>query len=185
MHKLRDAIRTYDKLLRTIRASLCENDRKVFDLGVSTLQQAFPGIDLKPQAARDPLPSNESFRSPAVSPSSSQRYLGEASDIRFFNAMKQTLFESSCRSEPQQVDSLCRIDSYEQDEVQRQATLDEDQVYVPSRATADNYVEIYFSTIHIAYPFVWRPVFMETYEKFWQSESLVKLRGPWLSLLCK
>jgi hypothetical protein len=142
-------------------------------------------MDLKPQAARDPSPSNESLGSPAASPSSSQRYLGEASDIRFFNAMKQTLFESSCNNEPQQGDSLCRIDSYEQDEVQRQATIDEDQVYLPKRATVDNYVEIYFSTIHIAYPFVWRPGFMETYEKFWQSESLEKLRGPWLSLLCK
>jgi len=184
-HKLREAVRTYDKLIKGLRASLCDNDRKVVDLGLSTLQQALPEFTARPQSRAGQNSSNDVPASPEGSSVASQRYLGEASDIRFYKAMKQALYESSGAGDLPHIDAICPVDSYEQEGEVRQASIDDCQAFLPTRATADNYLEIYFSTIHIAYPFVWRPGFMERYDEFWTSESLDRLSSPWLSLLCR
>ncbi|KAK7897959.1 hypothetical protein LTR67_004591 [Exophiala xenobiotica] len=114
--------------------------------------------------------------------SSSQRYLGEASDIRFFHDIELAYCQPP---EPgrQQGRPEARVDSYEQEGAPTQDPEDKSHVLLPDRASADHLVHIYFSTIHIAYPFISEPDFRQTYESFWQSDSLEGFRGPWLSLL--
>jgi hypothetical protein len=109
--------------------------------------------------------------------------LGEASDIRFFHAMESAFCQHTELGQ-QEDDLETRVESYEQ-EGPRQQLLEQDQGSLPPRAKADSFVDIYFSTIHIAYPFISEPDFRRTYESFWQSDSLEGFRGPWLSLLCK
>lgn len=53
------------------------------------------------------------------------------------------------------------------------------------RDTADNLINIYFSTIHIAYPFIDRRRFLEDYEKYWDNERRESLPSVSIALLCK
>lgn len=125
---------------------------------------------------------------PAQSPESnfvSQRYLGEASDIRFYGTVKQVLSQNVGITDTREGASSSLGDTYEQEDIQSDTILSEHPAFFPTREEADKYLEIYFSTIHIAYPFIWQPAFTDRYEEFWRSESLDNFRGPWLSLLRK
>ncbi len=183
MQKLRDSIAVYDSLLRGLRDKLSENDRKTVNLGLASLQ--IPVSDSTCTQGTTMTPSlTEQGVVKTSEKSPSQRYLGEASDIRFFHDMELAY----CRPpEPdrQQGHPEARVDSYEQEGPIAQDPGDKSHVLLPERASADRLVYIYFSTIHIAYPFISEPDFRQTYESFWQSDSLEGFRGPWLSLLCK
>ncbi|KIW94548.1 uncharacterized protein Z519_04524 [Cladophialophora bantiana CBS 173.52] len=183
IQKLRQAIRRYDFLIQGLRNSLPENDRKAIDLGVSAIQLP----SLSPEAAdtgtTNQSPPSQSLPDQESASVLSRRFLGEASDITFFNTMKQAL---TLRSEAEQSEgdtSTTQLDSYEQDGALRTACADSAAESLPPRAIADKFLEIYFSTIHMAYPFIWEPVFRQKYEAFWGSDSLQNFRGPWLSVL--
>lgn len=178
-------VATYEKLLRGLRANLCDDDRKIVDLGLSVIPNRHATTATAPAAMGSPPSPHGITAEQEASSFPSPRYLGEASDIRFFHAMKQALCQSSTSGEQAEATQPHHPDSYEQDEGLQKAAVDEDQAFLPPRATADNFVQIYFSTIHIAYPFIWQPEFMRKYESFWQLESLDDLHGPWLSLLCR
>lgn len=173
-------------MLRDLRASLCENDRKLVDLGLSTLPQVLSETDVESPAMG--AAAESTFQVPCTRSLglhfSSQRYLGETSDIRFFGAMKQVLSECASSRGPYEV-NFPGLDSYEQEEIVRDTTLDRHQAFFPTREEADKCLEVYFATVHIAYPFVWQPAFSIRYEEFWRSESLENVQGLWLSLLCK
>ncbi|KIX95747.1 uncharacterized protein Z520_08455 [Fonsecaea multimorphosa CBS 102226] len=173
--KLRDAIAVYNDLIRDLRKNLSNNDCKIVDLRLASIQ-------LPDHVAR-PMVEHLSPEQTVVEDSRStpvQRYLGEASDIRFFHAMESAFCQRS-PSDCQEGVPEMRVDSYEQ-EGTRQVS-EQNQGCLPHRTDADNFVEIYFSTIHIAYPFISEPDFRKTYESFWQADSLEEFRGPWLSLL--
>lgn len=182
--KLKDAITVYDNLIGDLRKNLSSDDCKMVDLRLASIQlpnhvaeQAGSGGNMTPPSPEQPVAGNRS--SIPV-----QRYLGEASDIRFFHAMESTFGRQA--GSGQQVDggSEAQVDSYEQDGI-RPGVSDHNDGCLPHRPSADNLVNIYFSTIHLAYPFISEPEFRTTYEKFWQSESLEGFRGPWLSVLCE
>ena len=183
--QLRQAIKEYDLLLRGLRNSLHEGDRKAVDLGLAAIQVhawRSESADMKNTIQSSPNGKCTEQDLPAVL---SRRYLGEASDITFFNKMKQALSLHSDIEHPQKPNPSDRLDSYEQDGLVIATISDVEAGILPSRATADKFLDIYFSTIHIAYPFIWEPGFREKYEAFWKSESLEGFRGPWLSILRK
>lgn len=185
IQKLRQAVRKYDNLLRGLRSSLPEDDRKAVDLRLSAIQvpawSSECPTDLEVTTQTTP---NGASTENGLPPAASHRYLGEASDITFFHAMKQQLTLRSNVDAHEESSSTEHMDSYEQDGQLRLAGWDEDSVSLPPRATADKFLDIYFSTIHIAYPFIWEPLFREKYRGFWKSDSLEGFRGPWLSILC-
>ncbi|KAK5023512.1 hypothetical protein LTR13_011197 [Exophiala sideris] len=181
--KFRNAITVYDSLIRDLRKSLSQDDCKTVDLRLASIQlpdylakQIGKGGTSIPHTPEQEVADD---RQPAVF----QRYLGEASDIRFFHAMESTFGQQSEFGQ-QQDNFEGRIDSYEQ-EGPRQHLPEQDQACLPPRADADKFVNVYFSAIHIAYPFISESDFRQTYESFWRSSSLEDFRGPWLSLLCK
>ncbi|OAP55148.1 hypothetical protein AYL99_10848 [Fonsecaea erecta] len=183
IQKLRQAVRRYDFLIQGLRNSLPEDDRKAIDLGVSAIQ--LPSLSPEPTNPATTTQSTSSQASPEQDAASalSRRFLGEASDIAFFNTMKQALTLRP-EAEPSEGDtSTVQLDSYEQDGALRTACVDSAAESLPPRAVADKFLEIYFSTIHLAYPFIWEPVFRQKYEAFWGSDSLQSFRGPWLSVL--
>lgn len=79
-----------------------------------------------------------------------ERYLGEVSDVQFFNLVKRVL-QVQGGSYPEQ-----NVDSYEQDdstETRVNATPGT-TMELPSPGSAKELMNVYFSTIHIAYPFI-------------------------------
>jgi hypothetical protein len=124
-------------------------------------------------------PSHENLAMPP------QRYLGEASEVRFLHIMKQTL-SGKVGPQPSLPPTHSEVwDSYEQDEITRHSNYEQKPFLLPPRATADSYLQIFFSTIHTAYPFVCQQAFQKQYEEFWKTDAPDKLHGPWLSLLCE
>jgi hypothetical protein len=107
------------------------------------------------------------------------RYLGEASDVRFFHTIKKILRDDVQSGGPIENETQ----SYDQ-EILHLETHDGRQ-NLPTKDMADAYIEIYFSTIHIAYPFLSKPSFMARYERFWRGDKEVNEGPSWLPLLCK
>ncbi|KIH87472.1 hypothetical protein SPBR_04687 [Sporothrix brasiliensis 5110] len=107
-----------------------------------------------------------------------ERYLGEVSDVRFFNLVDRAL--AGPRNRSSQVSGHLAavihdvatstgandddaLQSYEQDGA---ATNEDTMVEFPDADAAGRYLDIYFSTIHVAYPFLPRALFMKTYERY-------------------
>ncbi|KIW86522.1 hypothetical protein Z517_01920 [Fonsecaea pedrosoi CBS 271.37] len=179
--KVRDAIAIYESLIAYLRKNLSRDECKVVDLRLASIQ--LPNY-LAKQTGNDATsvpPSPEQDVAGDCHPTAFRRYLGEASDIRFFHAMESALCQQT-EFVQQEDNPEARVESYEQ-EGPRQQPLEQNQGSLPPRAIADSFVDIYFSTIHIAYPFISQPDFRRTYESFWRSDSLEGFRGPWLSLL--
>jgi hypothetical protein len=113
----------------------------------------------------------------------SQRYLGEVSDVRFFNLVKRVLQTKGGFSD--EVDH--EFDSYEQDgDVSLSPLETHPGLNLPPREQMDQYINIYFSTIHLAYPFLPETLFRREYERIRAtSDALADLDKTWLALLCK
>jgi hypothetical protein len=110
------------------------------------------------------------------------RYLGEASDVHFFHMVKQVLGDKQLSDNTTEND----MQSYDQEELLFESPNGHGaHLHLPSREIADKYIEIYFCTIHSAYPFMYRPSFMIPYENFWKGDFEVGRRSPWLPLLRK
>lgn len=78
-----------------------------------------------------------------------ERYLGEVSDVQFFNLVKRVL-QIQGGSYPEQ-----NVDSYEQDgSTEAGGATPGTAVEIPSPENAKELMGVYFSTIHIAYPFI-------------------------------
>ncbi|KAM5349222.1 hypothetical protein ACJ41O_005729 [Fusarium nematophilum] len=94
-------------------------------------------------------------------PRNQHRYLGEVSDVYFFNLVKRFLQTRDLSTvEPD-------FDSYEQEgEVWTASVRSNGPTAVQIADKARQLVEVYFSTIHVAYPFIPQSIFMETWGGF-------------------
>jgi len=171
--KLMDAILTYDNLIRDLRKNLSADDCKMVDLRLASIQ--LPSHSTKQIESGDNSSLDQQVAGDQQS-ISVRRYLGEASDIRFFHAIEATFGQEERET------SEAQVDSYEQDGTQPRAS-EQGRGGLPPRTAADKFVNIYFATIHLAYPFISEPDFRAKYEKLWQSQTLDGFRGPWLSIL--
>jgi hypothetical protein len=103
----------------------------------------------------------------------SARYLGRVSDVSFFNSVRGLLSrDGSALPLPPPLESYEREGADSNVSVEAHGDLE-----IPDRETADKYIDTYFSTIHVAYPFLPKPSFMEEYESFWREG--VALQSAW------
>ena len=101
--------------------------------------------------------SAQSHDTPGSSPES-QRYLGEVSDVHFFNLIKQLLQTREVSS----VDPSFGFDNYEQEGEMRPGVMTAGTLAeLPGLEEASRFVEVYFSTVHLAYPFLLRSSFKD------------------------
>lgn len=187
---LKIAIQAYDKLVQDTRVNLPENDRAAIDLTLSYIKShllpkdVFETIALPsaPSAEpQQPFPSNEIIIERVKT---SQRYLGEASDIKFLHELRQVLGDDETKCDEANMDEQDQenMETYEQEESHR-AVITRKSLKLPPKALADTYLTIYFTTIHIAYPFVNEILFRRRYDKLYETQSSEELDLPWLVLL--
>ena len=181
------AIQSYDRIIKNVRMELPEDSRAAVDLALSYIRLRFPaeeiGLRLPDNSpSTTVLPEHYQQIASVERNVNRQRYLGEASDVRFFHSIRQILrdedfpvgqAESDMQSYDQGVINLERRDSHD--------------IYtdLPTRELADTYVDIYFFTIHIAYPFICKSTFMALYERFWKGHLEVAENSSWLPLMCE
>ena len=182
---LTEAIKTSYQLLVRVREKLPEADQRAIDLSLSILPHEVLDDDLSAREASSPpsaslLPSAGSDQSPTHS-----YYHGEASDIRFFTHIKEALHTSYTNHDTHDLDNDDSITSYEQNNVsQRRLTRLRDSL-LPGKKDAENYVEIYSSTIHLAYPFLDHRELLHHHAQFWVSNSSDAIPSVWLSIICE
>lgn len=108
--------------------------------------------------AQSPRMAEDDAEACAATSLLSQRYHGEVSDVRFFNMIKGLLDTKSPAISEQE------YDSYEQEgEAIAGNKIAGQPVSLPSLDGSFKYIEVYFSTIHLAYPFLAESVFIERY----------------------
>jgi hypothetical protein len=181
------AIQSYEKLIKSVRLDLPESARTAVDLALSYIRLGLPAEIVHPKAANSAPVAIETpvSCSQNASPERStniQRYLGEASDVRFYHTIKKILQDGDISNGVPEND----IQSYDQGtlHLERQDRYDI-EVDLPAKDKADEYIDIYFCTIHLAYPFVCKPSFMELYDRYWKGDLKVTENAAWLPLTCK
>lgn len=105
-----------------------------------------------------------------------ERYLGEVSDIQFFNLVKRTLQSPSVSVDEREVDS------YEQDERMLVAAASQRLVKLPSQEQIERWTGVYFTTIHLAYPFIPQVEFVAHYKALGKERPKATVEN---ALLCK
>ncbi|KAI1324312.1 fungal-specific transcription factor domain-containing protein [Xylariaceae sp. FL0255] len=108
-------------------------------------------------------------------------YLGETSDVRFVNFVKEIVSPESGGGDS--LDPPEDPDNYDPEQLISLRRLPNPLAFMPARSTAVEYLDNYFTTIHIAYPFVERRVFTTNFETLHTSGLDEQLSHSWLSLL--
>lgn len=131
-----------------------------------------------PAQADTSSPTTDRPNGDAVKTSS---YLGNASDIHFFNTIRDLMREQEVSSTGEENDAQ----SYDQSDLSELAPALGTPLRFLTRETALSYLDIYFSTIHIAYPFLSKPTVYHHFERIWIGELNKPDDRPWLALLSK
>lgn len=106
------------------------------------------------------MASESCSKSPSGGVDQSPGYLGEVSDIRFVNVVKKFL-QTQDGTAMMQKD----FESYDQGEnLTSSNNVSYPTILLPTFEDAKHYVDAYFTTIHIAYPFVPETPFIRHYK---------------------
>ncbi|KAG4277351.1 hypothetical protein FPRO04_07648 [Fusarium proliferatum] len=158
--ELRDGINAYDDLIRRLLRRNKEENLDPKELHAQVKDRVKRALDrvallTDPRVTTIASPSDQDQSSQSPSSQNQHRYLGEVSDVHFFNLVKGFL-RTNDSSNPEQ-----GFDSYEQDgEVSTTNNESIAHTLLPAPVETRELVELYFSTIHIAYPFIPQSPFM-------------------------
>lgn len=177
-----DLLDEYDGIMREVDDMLPDPDKAEIDAKLTSMRTRIATtLSQRRQSEPMPMQSDETHHVRlARSLVHSGRYLGEVSDVRFFNLVRRMVLANGT---PDANDE--GPDSYEQDDPVPQRLLSEVSLELPSVEVAEEYIEIYFTTIHIAYPFIPKSTFWRIYRKLRESTSYDDVDISWLALLCE
>ncbi|KAI9742133.1 MAG: hypothetical protein M1834_000523 [Cirrosporium novae-zelandiae] len=182
------AINSYETLIKSLQAGLNDSESSAVDSTIASIRQQLPEYYRHPFERPESLPktpvrlsSITSQDEPSEDTLADQSYLGKASDIHFFNTVKGILDEQDSSDGTVLEKGIL---SYNQASLYGKIPdAPNRSLVLPSKENADNFVEIYFSTIHLAYPFVCKSDFLAAYKKFWDDGPHNTKNGSWLPLL--
>lgn len=187
---LREAIRRYEILLESSLSQLPsakerDDANAVLDR-LKAADRAFSaaGTGSSPVLPKTPeICTSGSDAAPAIKEPllQTERFLGEISDVRFFNLVKQT-FLSRLGS----ADCNKSVDSYELDgDIPSPSALPHRIANLPSPENAKKFTEVYFSTVHLAFPFIPQAPFMKSLEQAMDAPEYSSVANATLALICK
>ncbi|KAH7157361.1 fungal-specific transcription factor domain-containing protein [Dactylonectria estremocensis] len=166
IEELRGSIERYEELVHRLLSQPSPEKEEQKDVQESLIKvkerakQALDSITLAAGLDSPASPDNNPSTREAH-PCNQHRYLGEVSDVHFFNLVKCFLqTQDLSTAEPD-------FDSYEQEgEVWTASSRSNGPTALPSPEKTRQLVEVYFSTIHIAYPFIPQSIFREAWGDF-------------------
>ncbi|KAM5521582.1 hypothetical protein FOXYSP1_15473 [Fusarium oxysporum f. sp. phaseoli] len=169
--ELREAIGGYEELIHYLISKKKQGNSDSEELHSKVKERAKKALDRVASLTDSHTNNISSISEPdQVSnlrpPHTQHRYLGEVSDVHFFNLVKGLL-------QTQELSDLRqRFDSYEQDgEVLAINGGSNEPTAVPGPIETKELVGVYFSTIHIAYPCIPQSTFMAVWGGF---ENFIK-----------
>ncbi|KAI0155598.1 fungal-specific transcription factor domain-containing protein [Pestalotiopsis sp. NC0098] len=107
-----------------------------------------------------------------------QKFVGEISDIHFLNLVTH-LADPDGR--PNGLEGP--VNSYDPDEATISYHVGDPAVDIPRKEEVERNLKTYFATIHLAYPFVHKTVFMQKVERLHKEGPSPDLTHSWFSLL--
>lgn len=105
-------------------------------------------------------------------------YVGKASDIHFIQSICQCVHGH-------RTDEEVSAQNYSQTYVSECLTALTHPLLFPSQTEADQFLEVYLSTIHIAYPFISKSILLDAFQRFQKGEVHEPEFRPWLAILSK
>ncbi|KKA24937.1 Uncharacterized protein T310_1016 [Rasamsonia emersonii CBS 393.64] len=169
-------VKSYEALIQNLRPKLENTERAALDLTLTSIHRRLPD-DLAQQ-----IRSQNTEQPAAKKDRKSATYVGKASDIHFFNTIRE------CIREQEAID-LASEDRggepcYDQTDIPENPISFGKPLQFPSREEAARYLDIYFSTIHVAYPFLRKATVLAHFERMWSEEEVDEQQDrPWLALL--
>ncbi|KAH9204049.1 fungal-specific transcription factor domain-containing protein, partial [Leptodontidium sp. 2 PMI_412] len=181
---LREAIRQYEALLDLIISNLSTSKEREDACAVlarmKAADRAFSDLEADVPTTQQPTSATRSdTSSPRQSLFQAERFLGEVSDVRFFNLVKQAI-QTQVGSANLNQD----VDSYEQDgDIASPNVRPSGAVKLPSPEKTAAFTDVYFSTVHLAFPFIPRNLFMRSLDQARSSSDDATLDNTRLALI--
>jgi hypothetical protein len=174
MPKYSRVVDSYEKLINEIRTNLDDANQAFLDQGLEAIRHLVPQ---DPQGEQLTTPNSEDSQQDDMAPAPSPTYVGKASDIHFIHSIRQCV---QGREDPAGEDALSQ--NYSQTHIPESLATLKHPLLFPSQDEADQFLEVYLSTIHIAYPFISKSVLLEAYRRFQTRDIHQSEFRPWLAM---
>lgn len=173
------AVQSYEALIQEFRPKLDISKQEKIDLSLQFIRNNLP------DAIKGELQQFAGSRTERTQQSSPEvmalpTYVGKASDIHFIHSIRQCI--GGCNL-PEKEDEAA--DYYSQSHALRSLVALNHPLLIPNRADAQKYVDVYLSTIHIAYPFLHKAVLLEQFQRFQAGNHGDPEYQTWLALFSK
>ncbi|KAF4449888.1 hypothetical protein F53441_6893 [Fusarium austroafricanum] len=181
---LREAIRQYEALLDLIVSKLPTQQHREDASAVLACMKAADRVlsTIDASALITKLPKSVTrYDAISLQPrvGQAERYLGKVSDVCFFNLVKRAL-----QAQPGSTDSDQRVDSYELvDDITSPNVTPGRVIELPSPEVAKTFADVYFSTVHLAFPFIPQSLFMRSLDQALDSPDDYSLDNTKLALI--
>ncbi|GLA56205.1 hypothetical protein AnigIFM63604_005665, partial [Aspergillus niger] len=174
------AVQSYETLIRDLRSDLDPAQHAKLDLRLKNIQSQLP------DAVKCELPVSPSatviFQGDYAT-ESSPTYVGKASDIHFIHYIRKYVTgDGAWDGRGDGHDDGLPTQSYTHHHSLRAFVTLTQPLLVPSEAEAEQFLDVYLSTIHIAYPFICKSVLLEQFRHFQAGDRGRPDFWPWLGL---
>ncbi|KAJ5296211.1 hypothetical protein N7508_011032 [Penicillium antarcticum] len=168
------AVDSYETLIQEIRTNLDGAHQDFLDQSLEEIRHIMPQ-----DANREQLttPNSEDIPQRGTAAVSSPTYVGKASDIHFIHSIRQCV---QGREQFAGEDALAQ--NYSETHVSESLAALKHPLLFPSPAEADQFLEVYLSTIHIAYPFISKSGLLEAFRRFQAKDVHKPEFRPWLAM---
>ncbi|KAJ5280924.1 hypothetical protein N7478_006296 [Penicillium angulare] len=166
------AVDSYEALLQQLRSGLDSAHQATLDASLGEIRRHIPHKEQS--ASRTSIEASPEHNDTGAV-SSPSTYLGKASDIHFIQSIRQ------CVQGPTDP-SAEAAQSYSQTHSPESLTLFKYPLLFPSPAEAEQFLDVFLSTIHIAYPFICKSVLLEAFKSFQAGDINKPEFRPWLAL---
>lgn len=170
------AVQSYEALIKELRLNLDSSQQAALDLSLQNIQRHLR------EATKDeypPTPSTATITQENNAAESSPTYVGKASDIHFIHSIRQCVHGNS----PPDEDAPTR--SYSQYHGLESFAALTHPLLVPSQAETSQLLDVYLSTIHIAYPFIYKQALLDEFQHFRAGDYNRPGFQPWRALFSK
>ena len=164
----------YESLIQSVRPKLSDLEGAALDLTLESIRKGFPQTEI---GQNEISRSEKRTDDPMVN---SPVYVGRASEIHFLDTVMD------CVSQQKEWPARDQGTGDHQREDSTDAFGDfafEKPLNLPAREIALDYLDIYFSTIHLAYPFLSKPMVLHYAHRVLRGDIKDAEVRPWLALL--
>lgn len=168
-----NAVQSYEALIRELRPNLDPDKQTKLDADLQNIKSRLPDTAKLEQ----PSPSAIAGPQEDYATESSPTYVGKASDIHFVHHIRKYVAGHGALD----VDDLPTQSYTHYHSLGAFVALTQPPL-VPSQAEAEQFLDVYLSTIHIAYPFICKSVLLKEFRRFQAGDHHGPEFQPWLAL---